>query len=752
VGMDSTGKYFVVVWSGQGTGDSSGIFARLYDNATGLPIGTEFRVNQYVPDIQAEPSVAMDPNGDFVVSWTSYGQDSDRDGIYARKFNAQGQALGNELMVNATVTGRQDKSDVAIDADGDYVVVWESYAQDGSAWGVYGRYNNSGNWGNEFQINQFTNDKQIEPKVAMDQVGNAVVVWSSFGQDGSGYGVYARRYSQTGAALSNEFQVNNNITANWQVTPDVGMDSKGNFVITWSSFGATQPSTGDPNPDYDYGIYARMYNPDGSDFLVNGQAMREHRINATIAGNQTTPAITVTPNTGFVDVWVGPDNGGTGIFMRAVGSTTTTVTPPVISNLTVMSYNAVGLYNPLLSKFYLRYTNDAGVADTSFTYGPANSGWIPLVGDWDGDGDQTVGLYNPVTSKFYLRDFNDAGTATYTFAFGPANSGWKPIVGDWDGDGVQTIGLYNPATSRFYLRNSNDAGYADETFVYGPAGGGWTPIVGNWDGDTGGLLGYGTQTIGLYNPVASKFYLRNTNDAGVADIAFAYGPSNAGWTPIVGDWNGIGAETIGLHNPVTGKYYLRNTNDAGTANNTFSYGPSNSIWTPLAGNWLGNGNPLMAAETQSPASPGAAALTQADLQPIVTAAIARWIDAGLSATAADKLSHVQIAIGNLPGAYLSKTAGNTIVIDTDAAGNGWFVDDTPAADDEFTPVAGHQNAVDSRAVDRIDLLTVVEHELGHVLGLDDLDALADNLMSGTLGAGARRVVSYQNAVDAAVVS
>jgi hypothetical protein len=47
----------------------------------------------------------------------------------------------------------------------------------------------------------------------------------------------------------------------------------------------------------------------------------------------------------------------------------------------------------------------------------------------------------------------------------------------------------------------------------------------------------------------------------------------------------------------------------------------------------------------------------------------------------------------------------------------------------------------SRAVDRIDLLTVVEHELGHVAGLDDLDPFADNLMSGSLASGIRRGVN-----------
>ena len=41
-------------------------------------------------------------------------------------------------------------------------------------------------------------------------------------------------------------------------------------------------------------------------------------------------------------------------------------------------------------------------------------------------------------------------------------------------------------------------------------------------------------------------------------------------------------------------------------------------------------------------------------------------------------------------------------------------------------------------MDRIDLVTVAERELGHVAGVDDLDALGDNMMSGLLGTGVRR--------------
>ncbi len=142
------------------------------------------------------------------------------------------------------------------------------------------------------------------------------------------------------------------------------------------------------------------------------------------------------------------------------------------------------------------------------------------------------------------------------------------------------------------------------------------------------------------------------------------------------------------------------------------------------------------------------ALTTAELQPIVNAAIDRWTSAGLDAATAAKLRQVQFAIGDLPGGTLGEEQANLIRLDSDAAGHGWFVDSTPGSDEEFASSAGSPQlqAVDPRAVDHIDLLTVVEHELGHVVGLADLDALADDVMSGVLGVGIRRDASHADAV------
>jgi hypothetical protein len=242
--------------------------------------------------------------------------------------------------------------------------------------------------------------------------------------------------------------------------------------------------------------------------------------------------------------------------------------------------DTIGLYNPGGAAFFLRNTNSTGVADVSFAYGPAGAGWIPLVGDWNGDGVDTIGLYNPAASTFFLRNSNSTGVADLSFAFGPAGAGWLPIVGDWNGDGIDTVGLYNPTTSTFFLRNSNSTGVANLSFAYGPAGAGWIPIVGDWNGD-------GVDTIGLYNPAAGTFFLRNTNSTGVADVSFAYGPGGAGWKPVVGDWNGDGVDTIGLYNPTTSAFFLRNTNSTGVADVSFAYGPAGAGWTPLVGDWNG---------------------------------------------------------------------------------------------------------------------------------------------------------------------
>src|SRR5581483_8202778 len=121
-----------------------------------------------------------------------------------------GVAQGGEFRVNGTTANDQLAPAVAMDSAGDFVVTGQGNGQDGSGWGVYAqRYSAAGvAQGGEFRVNGTTANDQLAPAVAMDSAGDFVVTWQSKNQDGSGWGVYAQRYSAAGAALGGEFQVN----------------------------------------------------------------------------------------------------------------------------------------------------------------------------------------------------------------------------------------------------------------------------------------------------------------------------------------------------------------------------------------------------------------------------------------------------------------------------------------------------------------------------------------------------------------
>ena len=239
--------------------------------------------------------------------------------------------------------------------------------------------------------------------------------------------------------------------------------------------------------------------------------------------------------------------------------------------------DTVGVVAATSSTFFLRTAHGGGGADLVFGYGPAGAGWVPLSGDWNGDGVDTPGLYAPTTGTFFLRNANAPGGADLVFTFGPGNAGFQPVTGDWDGDGVDTVGIYAPASGTFFLRNFNAPGGADLVFGYGPAGA--APLVGDWDGD-------GRDTVGIYFAASGAFFLRNANSAGAADLVFTFGPPAAGWTPLAGDWNNDNVDTPGLYVPATGTFFLRDANAPGGADYAFSFGPTSGV-VPVRGDWNG---------------------------------------------------------------------------------------------------------------------------------------------------------------------
>jgi hypothetical protein len=129
-------------------------------------IGAEFRVNTYTNFEQEYPAISVLTDGGFIVTWSSYKQDGTDENIWAQRYDAAGTAVGSEFRVNTTLANVQTSSAVTALDDGGFVVSWMSNGQDGSGWGIYAqRYDAAGaTVGGEFRVN--SDDER--PKAAGD--------------------------------------------------------------------------------------------------------------------------------------------------------------------------------------------------------------------------------------------------------------------------------------------------------------------------------------------------------------------------------------------------------------------------------------------------------------------------------------------------------------------------------------------------------------------------------------------------------
>jgi hypothetical protein len=296
VAVDAQGN-FVVVWhDSHDVGD--GIFGQRFDT-NGTKVGPEFQVNTYTINDQRFPDVSMNAAGAFVVVWNSYTQDGSGWGVFGQRFDASGNKQGSEFQINTSTAGRQYYPAVAMGAGGDFVVVWANYGAPPARSEVSAqRFDSSGNKvGGEIQVNTYTTGYQDFAHVATAPGGGFVVVWpSGNNQDGSLDGIFGQRFDPSGSKVGPEFQVNT-YTTNGQAHPRVRFDAAGNFVVIWASYGQDGSSGG---------IFGQRFDPNGA---KNGL---EFQANTATLGNQRFPDLAVAPDGRFVVVWADENGDGTG--------------------------------------------------------------------------------------------------------------------------------------------------------------------------------------------------------------------------------------------------------------------------------------------------------------------------------------------------------------------------------------------------------------------------------------------------------
>ena len=281
------GGNFIVVWSSYGQdGSSNGVFAQLFDPNCGQ-LGEEFQINATSSGNQAEPAVAMDAAAGFVVAWQGPGFiEEDREDIFAQRFDPNGLPIGSEFCVNSYANNQQRFPCVSMNNNGTFVVVWESNKTplEGDK-AICGQlYDSNGvEFGAEFLVNAESSVCRY-PDITADAYGNFAVVWL---QDKSSNSIMARLFDPNGTPRTDTFEVNT-IGFSSITRPSIAMDDAGHFVVAWD---------GDPNLAGMDDIHARLYDangvPLGEQFLVN----------TTLAYAQQYPQAAMNDEGQFVIVW-----------------------------------------------------------------------------------------------------------------------------------------------------------------------------------------------------------------------------------------------------------------------------------------------------------------------------------------------------------------------------------------------------------------------------------------------------------------
>jgi len=307
-----------VVWQ-DNAADANGLGVRARAlGADFQPAGAPFRVNVQVQGDQEKPQVALLPGGGAVFVWQGGRQGFQK--VYARFLSGSGLFTSSDVRVNTYTNGFQVDPAVATLADGNVVIVWSSFGQDGSLQGIYGqRFTPLGaRLGGEFPVNQYTPNNQRTPAVAALTNGHFVVVWVSELQRGAAsVDVFARIFNGAGAPVTGEFPVNLS-TTNPCANPSVASSRVGDtFAVAWSqnanavAAAAGGGVTASVKSDRSWDVFARLFNLSGT--ALTGVVP----LNTTTYGDQFAPKLTALGSE-YLAVWtaLGQDGSREGVFGR----------------------------------------------------------------------------------------------------------------------------------------------------------------------------------------------------------------------------------------------------------------------------------------------------------------------------------------------------------------------------------------------------------------------------------------------------
>jgi hypothetical protein len=284
-----TNGHFVVSWVDNSETMSDidwSIKAQLF-SSTGNKIGSEFIVNTEVDGNQSRPSILSLANGGFVVSWENFDSTPGNSNkkISAQLFDNYGGKVGSELFVNTQTTKVVSSPYLGALTNGGFVAVWTADNNPSTdRRGIYAQlFDAKGEKiGTEFLVNTQTDGYENLARVAVLPSGNFVVVWASGTvDDDSGYNIKAQVFSSIGEKIGSEFLVNT-VTDDTQHDPSITALSADSFVVSWSDGG----SSGGESPENPFNPMAQIFRlVGGVDLALTGTSEADDLVGG--AGDDT---------------------------------------------------------------------------------------------------------------------------------------------------------------------------------------------------------------------------------------------------------------------------------------------------------------------------------------------------------------------------------------------------------------------------------------------------------------------------------
>ncbi len=302
ISLNQSGGF--VVWEESGSVKSGTEIsaARLDSNLNKIAV---IKVNKIAKGDQRNPQVSLLNTGDALFVWQGYGLGNAD--IYARLLKADGTFATGDVRVNSFIKDQQSHPVVSALNGGGALVAWQSLKQDGSMFGIYARRLSATGApvGAEFLVNQATSYNQRNPALATLTNGNVILVWVSEQERFfASVDIYGRLFSESGAPLSDEILLNsgNNLCAN----PSVAALASGGFTVVWSEKDALSSSNS-------WDVVGRSFAADG--VAVGG----DYKVNTTTFGDQYRPKISAVGNDCAV-VWtsLGQDGSREGVYGRVI--------------------------------------------------------------------------------------------------------------------------------------------------------------------------------------------------------------------------------------------------------------------------------------------------------------------------------------------------------------------------------------------------------------------------------------------------